>query len=406
MAALGESSPAGVEQGQNENGTDQSVPYESSTKASSTASTAALGESGSLDVEEGQADQSVPCANRTKASSTASTADSSTTAQPILVIQTPAVARVMEGSTLRMECCIVFQNNLSVWSIQWFKNGTKSALTNSSRISIITSVEERLSHLILNKTEIADSEIYRCILHDHRYGPFSSNGTRLTVDGITDLMVNQTPEHINQPEGTIVTIECRFRTVGDYNSTDVRWYRNETKLNSTGDSLRIELDLERGFASLTLTKAAMSDSGNYRCQVESRSRNLTGSGKASSVAITTDSANQNGEPNKHSGTSLATIGAGAGAGVAILLLVVAGVIMWKLKSKVSSSALETSPAKEIGLHPPLVSQPSEVTYADLHFNKREVRPDAEVVYAEVRTPQKRQAGQDAKQMRPAGNQRR
>ncbi|XP_015268309.1 PREDICTED: uncharacterized protein LOC107111792 [Gekko japonicus] len=302
--ALGESGFVGVEQGKAENGVNQSVPSENSTKASPTISAAALGKSGSVSLEQGQVvngvNRSVPHENSTKASSTVSGADSSKTPQPVLVIQTPTAVKVMEGSTQRMECCIL-QFNSPIWYILWFKNGTESALTNSSRMSIITREKERCSHLILSKTEIADSGIYRCILHDHGGNRFPSNGTQLTID---------------------------------------------------------------------------------------------------------DLANSNREPNKQPGTSLGTIGAGAGAGVAILLLVVAGVIIWKRRSKVSRSELETSPAKEIGLHPPLVSQPSEVAYADLHFNKREVRPDAEVIYAEVRTPQKRQACQDAKQMRPTGNQRR
>lgn len=37
---------------------------------------------------------------------------------------------------------------------------------------------------------------------------------------------------------------------------------------------------------------------------------------------------------------------------------------------------------------PLASQASDVTYADLHFNKRDVKPDAEVVYAEVKVGRK------------------
>ncbi|XP_060110062.1 obscurin-like [Heteronotia binoei] len=359
--ALGKNDSS-VEQGLHVNGVNRFTPYESSTKASSTVS-------------------GTDCPKKP---------------QPILVIQKPAAVEVIEGSTLRMECYL--QINSSIWYIQWFKNGIK--LTNSNRMSIIT--REKESRLILNKIEKTDSGIYTCKLFDHKNCLFSSNGTQLTVDEITDLMVNQTPEHINQKEGANVTIECRFRTIS-VTSTDVRWYRNESKLNSAGDSLRTQVDLKRGFSSLTLTNAAVSDSGNYQCQVESRSRNLIGSGKASRVAITADLP---AHITKQQGTSLVIIGGGAGAGVAILLLVVAGVIMWKHRSKVSRSELETSPAKETELHPPLVSQPSEVTYADLHFNKREVRPDAEVVYAEVRAPQKQPAYQDAKQMRPAGNQRR
>lgn len=103
--------------------------------------------------------------------------------------------------------------------------------------------------------------------------------------GITDLMVNQTPEYVNQGEGTNITIVCRFRTVSNYNSTVVRWYRDEKELNSAADSLRIKLDAEGGVTSFTLTNAAERDSGNYTCRVEVRSRNLTGSGKVSRIAI-------------------------------------------------------------------------------------------------------------------------
>lgn len=99
--------------------------------------------------------------------------------QPVLVIQTPAAVKVRAGSTVRMECSV--QPNSPLWYIRWFKNGTENALTN--RISIITNKEERCSHLILSKTEIADSGIYRCILYDHTDNSFSGNGIWLTIDG-------------------------------------------------------------------------------------------------------------------------------------------------------------------------------------------------------------------------------
>ncbi|XP_054856165.1 titin-like [Eublepharis macularius] len=322
------------------------------------------------------------------------------------VIQTPAALKVVEGSTLHMECS--FQGNVTFWSIQWFKDGNKIALTNKDLMTIMTNATLRSSNLSLSKTVVADSGFYTCKVSVHKVGDFCSNGTQLTVDEIKDLMVNQTPEHISKPEGANLTLECRFRIVNDPNATDVRWYRNGTELTSSRDSLRIEVNRERGFASLTLKKAAVSDSGNYTCQVESRSRNLTQSGNTSRVVITTtDLADKNEEQDKQLGSRLAAVGGWAGGGAAILLLlvVVAGIIMWKRRSKVNESEPDTSPAKKPGLHP-LASQRSEVTYADLHFHKREVQPDAEVVYAEVRAPQKQQACKDANQMRPKGKQRR
>ncbi|XP_077166317.1 uncharacterized protein LOC143823673 [Paroedura picta] len=307
---------------------------------------------------------------------------------PTSVTQTPPSVTVTEGSSVHMECSIQIRNN--VWSIEWIKNGTeKINLTDSNRTQIFTNIEEKTSRLVLRKTVIADSGFYRCILSELEKQFFPSNATWLTVNAITDLMVNQTPaEHISQAEGTTVTIGCQFRTVGDYNSTDVKWYRNGNLLNSTGGSFRIELDLERGFTSLTLTNATVSDSGSYRCRVESRSRNLTGSGEASRVTITTATRTTQQPDREQWDTQLITIGVAAGAGVAILLLAMAGVIMWKHRSKISRSDCGTPPAKEIPLHPSLVSQPSELTYADLRFKKREVQPDAEVIYAEVRAPRK------------------
>lgn len=98
-------------------------------------------------------------------------------------------------------------------------------------------------------------------------------------------MVNQTPGHTVEKEGTNVTIKCSFRTVRNYNTMFVRWRKDGQYLTHERDSFTVIQDLESGFASLTLKNTKEDDSGSYVCEVGSRSRNLSGSGTPSHVVI-------------------------------------------------------------------------------------------------------------------------
>ncbi|KAJ6666137.1 hypothetical protein lerEdw1_001041, partial [Lerista edwardsae] len=211
---------------------------------------------------------------------------------------------------------------------------------------------------------------------------------------LTNLMVTQTPDHSEEKEGANVTIECRFRTVSNYSTMYVRWYKDGQNLTRERDSLTIIQDLEKGFVSLTLKNMKEVDSGFYVCEVGSRSRNLSGSGTPSHIVIT-------GHGKKppvlnHTVTGAgAGVGAGVGAGGGVVLLaLLIGIFVWRRKQSSKGTPLTTSEPESVSTknvrtqHLPLASQASDVTYADLNFNKRDVKPDAEVVYAEVKVGRK------------------
>ncbi|XP_062997144.1 titin homolog isoform X2 [Elgaria multicarinata webbii] len=195
----------------------------------------------------------------------------------------------MEGSALSMECRI--EGNLtSKWSIDWHRNKTdgRGKLQNSDRTRIMTDINEKFSRFTLEKAALADSGTYLCSVVNLGIPRVFSNGTQVIISEITDWMVNQTPGHLEKVEGANVTIECRFRTVGNSSMMYVKWCKEgleEELANRTG-SRAIAQDLEKGFASLTLMDAHEADSGSYRCVVGSRSRNQTGSGIETRVVIT------------------------------------------------------------------------------------------------------------------------
>ncbi|XP_053127583.1 cell adhesion molecule 3-like isoform X2 [Hemicordylus capensis] len=412
---------------------------------------------------------------------------------PLLVIQTPASLNVTEGSTLSMQCRIEGNvSSISSW-FKWYvcKTGGKWKVNDTFQISTKSSAQG--SNLTLMTADVEDSGHYECQAGDSESSAWS-NGTQVTVNGIMDLMVHQTPESITEVEGANVTMECHFRTVGRLSTMYVKWLKGEAeiKLASKNDSLIIHEDRKESVASLMLKNVNMSDSGSYRCKVEISSRSLTGLGNTSRVNIkihdlqvnqTPPSINRtegetltiqcryrvnsrlsygvtwhkNGHEMKMAGAArmnnsegLASLvlsniqksdsgmyscdfgrnvrgngtrvivlekqpdsnpitpgsgpgvgpgpgigigigaGVGVGAGVILLLLVIA-LLVWKykLKPKDSSKTGCASMEEDRKLHPGLTNQVSDVTYANLHFQKREVQPAAEVIYAEVKGPKQR-----------------
>ncbi|XP_053127585.1 titin-like isoform X4 [Hemicordylus capensis] len=319
---------------------------------------------------------------------------------PLLVIQTPASLNVTEGSTLSMQCRIEGNvSSISSW-FKWYvcKTGGKWKVNDTFQISTKSSAQG--SNLTLMTADVEDSGHYECQAGDSESSAWS-NGTQVTVNGIMDLMVHQTPESITEVEGANVTMECHFRTVGRLSTMYVKWLKGEAeiKLASKNDSLIIHEDRKESVASLMLKNVNMSDSGSYRCKVEISSRSLTGLGNTSRVNIKKKQPDSNpitpgSGPGVGPGPGIG-IGIGAGVGVGagvILLLLVIALLVWKYKLKPKADSSKTGCAsmeEDRKLHPGLTNQVSDVTYANLHFQKREVQPAAEVIYAEVKGPKQR-----------------
>uniref|UniRef100_A0ABM5ETS1 Uncharacterized protein isoform X3 n=1 Tax=Pogona vitticeps TaxID=103695 RepID=A0ABM5ETS1_9SAUR len=274
----------------------------------------------------------------------------STATSSLSVIQKPTFVNLTEGSMLNMECWV--DGNLTgIWSITWRNGGCdgKEKFTNSSRILITPNEAEKSSHFSLKRADIQDAGNYVCCFCDAEIFQAVYNRTRVVIHEITDLMVNQTSGDIEIMEGENITLECRFKTVGNLSNMYVRWYKNETLLSNQTEEQTLNEDLEEGFSSLTLWKAHTSRSGMYRCEVGVRGRNLTGSGKESRIIIS-------GSPAATSGT-------------------------------------ESDANEEAGKqHLPLAGQMSDVTYADLRFKRNEGQPESEVVYAEVKPGRQQRAG--------------
>ncbi|XP_042336575.1 endothelial cell-selective adhesion molecule-like [Sceloporus undulatus] len=316
------------------------------------------------------------------------------------LIQTPASLNVLEGSTLNMSC--TFNGNItSKWFLKWFhcKNGNQVELKNSNpRVNITSKKDPPFSCLILDRADIDDSGIYQCRIGDLKNHNLYRNETEVIVNEITDLMVNQTPKHLNKLEGENVTLKCNFRTVSNLSTMYVRWKKNTTELSNGMGPYRITEDLEKGFTSLTILNAEKSNSGVYKCEVGSSLRNRSGSGDGSYLVVTEHTKQLDPETaTENAGTRFGlSAGAGAGAGTfLLLLLLLLGILVWiytKKKRAKSTPGVrlntEAVPTEEVKKHPPATNQVSDVTYVDLNFHRREVQPATEVIYAEVRSRSK------------------
>ncbi|XP_065422996.1 polymeric immunoglobulin receptor-like isoform X2 [Chrysemys picta bellii] len=208
-----------------------------------------------------------------------------------VVNQTPPYIRAMEGSEFTIECTFNTSNNSTKWYAEWYKTRkyvTEKLSSGTDRIISSEDKEKRSLSLTVKKANVTDSGTYVCWV-GNRDGTSPGKGTQVTINEITDLMVNQTPTSVSDFEGSELTINCTFKTVN--NSTMyVRWYHYGTEALKTelvNDSDVITtLHLDNGFASLTLKNANSSNTGTYVCEVGITARSLSVSGAGTQVTIT------------------------------------------------------------------------------------------------------------------------
>ncbi|XP_053905260.1 polymeric immunoglobulin receptor-like [Malaclemys terrapin pileata] len=213
------------------------------------------------------------------------------TAAVFVVNQAPPYIRAMEGSEFTIECAFNTSNNSIKWFSDWSKtrNNVTAKVNNVIDRTILSAdTEERSLSLTVKKVDVMDSGTYVCGVGS-KYGTSPGTGTQVTIDEITDLMVNQTPTSVSGLEGTELTMNCTFKTVNNHSTMYVRWYNYGTeglKKELVNDSDVITtLHLDNGFASLTLKNTNSSNTGTYVCEVGITARNLSGNGLGTEVTI-------------------------------------------------------------------------------------------------------------------------
>ncbi|XP_053904980.1 Fc receptor-like protein 5 isoform X1 [Malaclemys terrapin pileata] len=212
------------------------------------------------------------------------------TAAVIVVNQAPPSIRAMEGSEFTIECTFNTNNNSIKWYAEWYKtrNNVTAKVNNGTDRIISADTEKRSLSLTVKKVDVMDSGTYVCGVGS-KYGTSPGTGTQVTIDEITDLMVNQTPTSVSDVEGSELTMNCTFKTVNNHSTMYVRWYNYGTEglkkeLVNESDVITT-LHLDNGFASLTLKNANSSDTGTYVCEVGITARNLSGNGTGTQVTI-------------------------------------------------------------------------------------------------------------------------
>ncbi|XP_039358970.1 uncharacterized protein LOC120384367 [Mauremys reevesii] len=212
------------------------------------------------------------------------------TAAVFVVNQRPPSICAMEGSEFTIECTFNTSNNSARWFVEWNKtrNNATAKVNVTDRIIVSTDREKRSLSLTVKKADVTDSGTYVC-----GFGSkdviYPGTGTQVTIDEITDLMVNQTPASVSDLEGSELTMNCTFKTVNNHSPMYVRWYNYGT------EGLKKELVNERevittlhlanGFASLTLKNVNSSNTGTYVCEVGITARNLSGNGTGTQLTI-------------------------------------------------------------------------------------------------------------------------
>ncbi|XP_025030511.1 hemicentin-1-like isoform X1 [Python bivittatus] len=417
---------------------------------------------------------------------------------PFSVIQTPPFVNVMEGSDVTLSCRVEGNVASRSWHIIWMKMGQKERIKNSTQISVIVNEMNKSSILILKAAKVADSGTYECQTGDADNDQNAK--IEVTISERPNVVVSQTPEHVNETEGANVTIRCHFGTVANLSQTEVKWHKDSQELSSPngsrqlnpeetlrltnakvedsgnyvctvrignrigsgnatrvhirvanllviqlpsfiqsteGENLTIDCRVQgkeakhlpdvtwyktasdgekslmtnattflKGRASLFLRNIKKEDSGNYTCEVDkygqgngTRVTVLAGREKPSQKANVNADGRQPGQPPESIGSGVGIpVGIGVAVGTLVFLLLL-GVVVWRSKRKgkeTSGTPSEVNPAlsREARKHTSLTNQVSDMTYADLRFHKREVQPDAEVVYAEVKVGAKRPGHKD------------
>ncbi|XP_065272869.1 cell surface A33 antigen-like [Emys orbicularis] len=267
------------------------------------------------------------------------------------VNQTPPFIRAMEGSEFTIECTFNTSNNSIKWFVEWNKtrNHVTEKVSNGTDRIVSSEVKEKRSlSLTVKKADVTDSGTYVCGVGS-KHGTLPGNGTQVTIDEITDLMVNQTPTSVSDFKGSELTMKCTFKTVNNHCTMYVRWYNYGTeglKKELVNDSDVITtLHLDNGFASLTLKNVNSSNTGIYVCEVGITARNLSGNGTGTQVTIK--------KP-------------------------------LQSRSEAEMNQMETS-------SPPPAD---EVTYVDLNSHKRDAKAEEEVVYTEVKIRPKQRDDND------------
>ncbi|XP_065422993.1 cell surface A33 antigen-like isoform X1 [Chrysemys picta bellii] len=305
------------------------------------------------------------------------------------VNQTPPSIRAMEGSEFTIECTFNSSNNSIKWFVEWNKtrNYVTEKLSNGTdRIRLSGDKEKRSPSLTVKKADVTDSGTYVCWV-GNKDGTSRGNGTQVTIDEITDLMVNQTPTSVNDLEGSELTMKCTFKTVNNHSTMYVRWYKYGTegpKKELVNDSDVITtVHLENRFASLTLKNANSSNTGTYVCEVGITARNLSGNGPGTQVTIET--------PDQRLMSSYIVPGAVAGT---LLFLLVLGILLWRWRQSSKEPLQSRSEAEMNQMETSSPLPADEVTYVDLNSHKRHAKAEEEVVYTEVKTRPKQRDDND------------
>ncbi|XP_077787952.1 cell adhesion molecule 2-like isoform X4 [Podarcis muralis] len=325
------------------------------------------------------------------------------------VNQTSGPIHEVEGADVTIECRFRTVGRNSSMYVSWDKDGLAVEQANKTGSYRITqNLRAGFASLTLTNATVSDSGLYVCnVGREPRNQTKSSGIASHVVITTANLSVIQSPAFIQGMEGQTLIINCSIAVAKNVRLLpySVTWYKNgtdghEEEVTGAGRTL----SATTGLASLILPSVQRNDSGMYRCAVGSNGR-----GNGTMVTI---SDHQGGlpfpvplkperdkQPETDSGSPGAGIGAGIGAGAGgaagiLLLLLLLSVLAWRYKKRAKESTTETEAAatKEAGTHLPLTSRQKELTYASLRFNKKEVEPDAGVIYAEVRTKPKQRAG--------------